>query len=304
MLADLALNRMSFRRDQAARLLDRRPLADSADLQELIRQLIPLEGLGAVGDHPDGGQILTLTAKGRNTLAVRDSEVRGAFDHAQALAREELAFLTPGHPVIAKAVELAKALEPGGTCGRLSNQDPNGLWVEVVFRITATGGRPTGQLVRHRVGRDGTVHAEYDWRLDFDCQPMPDLAIPEWIQSGLDASERQQEAELRQARDRLTAVFEQDRSDWISRRRRIFRQDKKRLVDDIQRQESWLTDNRGSESPKVARILPAREGKLLKSYEALRRLEGDLEEEVAEKEREQLVVFTEELWRGLVQGTA
>lgn len=301
-LADFILDRASLRRDQANELLEHKPLASHRDLRTFVAGAMPYLG-GTLTEHPDGGDVVSLSPRLAARMGARQSVVRGAFEPRTALAMEELDFFAFGHSLLDGLIDACIALDPGGLGAREADDVPAGLWIEFIYRITAGGVRPRGMLIRHLADENG-VHSSAELsRLDFNSRPV-DLKVPEWAPAAALTSEQLFDQELNGRRGRLLTEHEATREQELHRAARVYQFREFRLQSDISRAERWLNERAEGASQKDQRVMPARRGRLMKDRERLARIRAEYELEVERIRAQEMSIDGELVVVGMVRGTA
>lgn len=284
-LADFVLDRASLRRDDANRLLGEAPLATSRDLERYCEAVLSHSG-GTLMPHADGGQAITLSPKLSNRLHAKSNQIRGVFDPGEALAHEDLDFFAFGNELIDRLVAFPIDNDPVTATARSVGYVEGGPFVEAVYELRAETTPPIGRVIRHLVDQHGVLHSE-----EIDSPPPVgrpvDLEVPDWAQAAIAASRSHFQEQQTEMRDEVLRLNQIRAGDRVQRAERIFRYRQSRLSRSIQDQEAWLRDARISESDKVRRIIPARNGRLKKDRERLATLEAGFNDEVSEIESHQ-----------------
>ncbi len=279
LLGDFALDRASFRRDEANRVLGHAPLATAGDLESFSQGVLEHHG-GTLMPHAEGGQMISLSPRLATRLAAKGSQHRGAFQPDEALVRDDLDFFALGHPLVEKLIDLALSDDRALACVRAIPDLIGGPKVEVIYELQADTKPPRGRLLRHLVGADCVVQSEY-------LTTMPDpgrdatLEVPGWVQSGLAESQKTFRHEIDAMRSEVLAAHAEQKLEEEARAARIFRYRQTRLTHLIGQQEAWVAEARASGSTRSAKILPAREGKLRKDRDRLSALESEHQADVA-----------------------
>jgi len=277
-LADFVLDYASLRHDRANELLHERPLARWQDLEQFAEACLRYFG-GALHEHSDGGQVVTLSPNLMARIKQRSSTVRGTFDPDTALDAEELPFFAFGHPLVDRLVDLPTEVTPVATAIRISPDTPAGEWVEVYYEIHGAGIRPAGWFIRHLVGGDLAVRSSRVTSLPDTGRPAPGRQVPAWAAAAIDASARQFQADFDDARTQVQAENETARAEALNRAERIFTYRQIRITNLIEEQQAWLLDREASGSERDRRVLPARRGQLRKNQDRLASLKTEYEME-------------------------
>ena len=277
-LADFALDRASFRRDEANALLASKPMADHRDLERFVGDALVFYG-GLLTDHDEGGSAISVSPHLGARLKTRESATRGVFNPAVAMELEDLPFLAFGHHLIDAIVDLPVTVEPVTTGARRDPTAPGGVSVEVMYEIQAEGAQPSGTLIRHLVGPDLTVRSEA--MTTMPAGPADDVhaAVPDWVGPALAASRARFEEEYAAEWSHLQAEADGTRREQLARAHRIFEYRRLRLQLMIDEAQAWISEKEAHGTDRDRRILPARKGRLAKDRERLARLQADVDEQ-------------------------
>lgn len=288
LLADFALDRASFRRDEANRILGAEPMAAASDLQRFVSDALEYLG-GTLFAHPDGGYVITLSQRLRDRMAAPQFTWHGVFDPEEALIRDDLDFFALGHPFIEMLVDHVLDSRDCFTTARLSRKSSNEPALEIIYELQAGTQPPRAQLVRHTVGADLRVEIEPVQTLPV-LAPGTDASVPGWATAAIEASQESHRRELQALRQASLAEHEDLKRAAAERAVRIFEYRQVRLTKRIQDEAEWIQSARASADPKKLKILPAREGKLRKQAELLRDLEAAHQRDIAEIENREISV--------------
>lgn len=300
-LADFVLDRASLRHDKAVELLNESPLARWEDLERFAGACLRYFG-GALHDHYEGGQVVSLSPKLMARMKQRSSTLRGTFDPDAARDEEELPFFAFGHSLVDYLIDLPVDVHPVVTAMRTSPDAPTGEWIEVYYEIHGEGVRPTGWFIRHLVGPDLTVRSSRVNALPATGQPAARHHVPEWTAAAIEASGRRFEADFEEARTLIRAENEAAREEALHRADRIFTYRKVRLSALIEEQEAWILDKEASGSDRDRRVLPARRGQLKKNRDRLASLKLEHEMELESIRQRQPGASARVLAAGVVIG--
>ena len=301
-LADFVLDRASLRRDLANELLQQSVLAHWKDLEQFAARCLPYFG-GAVKDHYEGGQVVSLSPRLMTRLEKRHSTIQGTFDPEVALDREDLPFFAFGHWLADGLAELPLTVDPVTTTGRRAHDVPPGEWVEVYYEIRGEGVRPTGWFIRHLIGPDLAVRSEHIKAMPAIGEPAQGYEVPRWVGAALAASQRQFEADYEAARVKVQADNDAAWDEGVDRAERIYSYRRVRLAARIEEQETWIREKDASGSERERRVLPARRGQLAKNRERLESLRFEYEAELEKIQRRQPGASATVLAAGMVIGS-
>lgn len=277
LLADFALDRASFRRDEANRILGTAPMAAAHDLMAFTADALEYLG-GTLMPHPDGGHVITLSQRLRDRIGIQGTTWHGVFDPTEAIVRDDLDFFALGHPAVEAIIDQVLK-ERTHTTARIDPSLRGGPKLEIIYEIQAGSRRPSGRIVRHLVGDDLEVSSSaVETILTLPVGTQADL--PSWTGSALDASESLHRQQLEEIRERARVEHERQRQEEIARAERIMDYRKVRFEDRISREAEWIDEARASQDPKRLKVLPAREGKLRKDRERLVELQDAHRREV------------------------
>jgi len=300
-LADFVLDRASLRHDLATALLEQSELARWSHLEQFAARCLPYFG-GALKQHYEGGQVVSLSPRLMSRLQQRHSTIRGTFDPEIARDKEELPFLAFGHWLVDGLVELPIAVEPVTTTFRTAPDVPPGEWVEVYYEIRGEGVRPSGWFLRHLVGPDLEVRSEQIKTMPAIGATVADSQLPEWIEPALAVSRRQFETDYQEARTQVKAENDVARDEAIERAKRIFGYRRVRLAGLIEEQEAWIREKEVSGSDRDRRVLPARRGQVAKNRDRLNSLSIEHELELEDLRSRQPGASATVLAAGVVIG--
>lgn len=311
LMADLALDRASFRSSKAQEILARHSLVDHEVLRSVLEEALPLVGGGSIRDHPEVGQVFVLSPKSARQFSHGKHEIHGVFDPAVARSREELPLFSPEHPVVEAILTEARAMDPAGIGSRTCTKTPPGQWLEVVVRVRAHSKglptRPRVELLRILVpppdaeSINGTS-VEVLKAFDFDSVPIQLTTLPRWVEGALETAGEICDEQFKVYRVRFESAHLQDLKEAREVAERIHHQAMLRIRHDIERERKWIEDNASSRDPKIQQVMPARQGKLKKASERLSEQRANFDNRIADLEQDRLTVEIQELWNGLVQG--
>ena len=300
-LADFVLDRASLRRDLANELLQQSVLAHWKDLEQFAERCLPYFG-GAIKNHYEGGQVVSLSPRLMTRLQKRHSTIQGTFDPEVALDREDLPFFAFGHWLADGLAELPLTVDPVTTTGRRVHDVPPGEWVEVYYEVRGEGVRPTGWFIRHLIGPDLTVRSEHIKAMPAIGEPAQGYEVPSWVGAALAASQRQFEADYEAARVKVQADNDAARDEAVDRTKRIYSYRRVRLAALIAEQETWIREKEAFGSERERRVLPARRGQVAKNRERLESLRFEHEAELEKIQRRQPGASATVLAAGMVIG--
>jgi hypothetical protein len=273
-LADFIMDRASFRKDEADRLLGRDALARPADLEQLIRLALDYLG-GSLVDHSEGGMVINLSPRLAARIGVSKASRRGVFDPSVAVHMDEVDLFAFGHPVVDRLLAELRALPSAAVGARESNDVPPGLWIEVIWRVKAQMIVNEGILIRHLMNESGQVRSATLTEL-----PLSDRAIsftaPDWAATAIHVSQTTFDSEFAERRAELELRFRDIREDRLRRSDRIYDSRRARLRYQIEQAEEWIEARESSyTSERDLRVLPARRGLLARDRERLAQVDEE-----------------------------
>ncbi len=287
LLADFALDRASFRRDEANRILGTAPFATADDLAEFATDALDYLG-GTLMPHPDGGEVITLSQRLRDKMSLAESSWHGVFRPDEAITRDDLDFFALGHPAIERLIDQVLD-DRTHTTARLDPTLNGGAQLELIYELQASTQPPRARIVRHLVNNDLEVSSE-------GLERMPNLSggvgaeVPSWAVDAIGRSEQVHRTEIDALRSEAHEDHERLKREASNRAQRIFEYRKLRLSDRIRAESEWIEQAKASQDAKRMKILPAREGKLRKDMERLRDLEDSHQRELADIQARQIAV--------------
>ena len=273
-LADFVMDRASFRRDKADRLLGRDALARPADLEQLIRLALDYLG-GSLVDHSDGGTVINLSPRLAARIGFGKTSRRGVFDPSVAVHMDELDLFGFGHPVVDRLLAELRDLPSAAVGARESSDVPAGLWIEVLWRVKAHMIVNEGILIRHLINESGEVHSSSLTELPLSDRPIT-VVVPPWAPTAIDMSQTTFDSEFAERRAALEVRFGDIREDRLRRSDRIYDSRRARLQYQITQAEEWIAARESGEpSEKDRRVLPARRGLLARDRERLAQVDEE-----------------------------
>jgi ERCC4-related helicase len=282
LMADLALDRSSFRRDETNALLEEEPMATHSDLRQFISDALEYFG-GTLQEHDDGGQVISLSPNLTAHLELPSGQQQGVFDPQLALEREDLEFFALGNTWVDAVVKHASDESRSVATVHALPGGPSTPELEAVYEFRSTGRSSLGEIVVHRVGPDLEV-------IESDMKKMPPLGqgiridTPSWLKEASLASEKRMQAQFADFRKKVIAADESLREDDLKRNERTTAYRRHRFVDRIKEHQDWINqvERTGTEGQK--KILPARRGRLKKDQQRLERIDAE-----AERERQKIL---------------
>jgi len=282
--ADLAMDRNSFRKDEANRWLQRRPLADWSDLRDFVTEALGYFG-GRISKGSSGATVIAISPALKTDAKLKRARYEGEFDPALALVEEPEEFFAVGHEVVDGLLSLA-GVRDGRACSVVSEPElTGGPRVEIWYELLSRAGRPTGKLVAHRVG--STLDVESREVTAFPtARPRGRVDEPPgWVVDAVAASrsylERVDLAEFGSAAAEEVDHFQ---TRELRRIKRIHDHATERLRTEREQMASQIAhlEATGTESQK--KILPARRGALTKLINRTEQEQAQYEARVRELE--------------------
>ncbi len=255
---------------------------------------------GRLSEHTDGGDSISFSRNLATRLGAKQVTVQGVFDPQEALRLEDLPFLAFGHDTIDRIIEYAANQDNAPAAVQLD--DAHAGWsVEIIYAVESEGVKPSGRLVRHRVGPEGTIE-----ELDLASLPPRGDAVTapilDWIDNAIAESKTAIRATQETERQRVLAENEQKKVAEVEREERIYTYRKARLQRVIAEGQAWIDENEHSPSKGIQRVLPARRGMLQKNRERLRGLRDEYDATLEKIRETKADVQVRVIAAGLVEG--
>lgn len=286
-LGGFILDRASFRKDEANKLLKRLTLANFDDLRRFIQDALDYCG-GGLSRHNDGGDYLTLSPELAGRIQVKNTRVRGVFDPKEALEREDLDFFAFGHEHIDQIVTYVYNKEAKTGVRYLPPDAPPEVTVEIIYEYESRGHfHAKGQMVRHLVGQDLQVHSETITIMPVVGQPVTaKVDMPKWLSSAIEISQLRATEEIKQFQEKTYEEGSPERRETEDRYRRIYNHRREQLKARIERERAWIDEKTQNGTDDEKKILPARRAKLRLMEQEFQNLTIKLEQKIEELNRQ------------------
>jgi Helicase conserved C-terminal domain len=173
---DLVLDWRLFRRDEADRVLRRKPRATRHDLERFCRAAIDRFPVGGVESDDNGGLLVRVPGMLRSGRRDVEDDYRGSFDVEEALRDERMQFFAMGHPLVESILDNVGDpwWPPVGVLESDEwNSDESALLVD--YRLELHGIRPSGCLISHLVTPEGI---EPPVKVAKPTDPMLEVVLP------------------------------------------------------------------------------------------------------------------------------
>ena len=276
-MADLALDRSSFRRDQTNDLLGEEPLATHSDLRCFVSDALEHFG-GTLQKHEDGGEVISLSPKLATQLELPTGQQHGVFDPQVALEREDLDFFALGNHWVDAVVEHA-GNENRSTATVYSVPGGPGVpELEIIYEFRSSGRNPRGEVIVHRVGQELKVAESLLKKMPVFGQSAR-LECPNWLREATSASQERMRERLAIFSEEVRKADEALREEDLKRNERITAYRRQRFVDRIEEHLAWIAEVEASGTEGQKKILPARKGRLSKDQDRLDRIDAESERE-------------------------
>jgi ERCC4-related helicase len=299
--ADFMMDRSSLRNDSVNALLQRKPMASPELVREFLGDSLPEFG-GLISPHNDGGEEVLLTEQFQRKIQSPVRTLRGTFRYELAAEREDLEFLSMGHPLIRSSVRYIADIEVNGIPCRQSTDLPDGVYLEVVARVKTSGFVPEAQLVRVVSDDRKIVFAGEVSNVNLEGPPKQLTVLPDWLSDSYETLLIELRGLFSRLRNEQIERFESIRRGEEERAERYFAQIDSRLLSKIENEKSWLVENEHSVSEQIQKIYPARKGRLrafeLELEQASLKRDDRIEEILNRKPQVEL----EFLWVSVVEG--
>jgi len=274
---DLAMDRNSFRRDEANRWLKQTPMAEWTDLRDFLSEALTYFG-GRMSKDAEGHTVIAISPALKADIKLKKSRYEGEFDPTLALVDEPGDFFAMGHEVVQGLVELAKQND-SSICGAVIEPAFSEPVIEVIYQLWSRKGKPRGRLIRHRVGKELVVDSEIVETFPKKRQSARSPMLPKWVAAAtVESKDYIQRVDLACFGEESAQALEVYRKHEQSRITRIHEHVLERMTGERARLEAQIAEleERGTEKQK--KILPARKG-------TLNKLLIRIEEKQAEYER-------------------
>ena len=286
LLGDFILDRASFRKDEANKLLKRPTLAGFDDLRRFIQGALNYYG-GRLSKHSSGGFYLTLSPQLARIIQADTTSVRGVFDPKEALEWEDLDFFAFGHKHIDQIVAHAYNQE-AKTGVRCLPEAPPGVTVEIIYEYESRGPfHAKGQMVRHLIGRDLQVHSETIRVVPaMGRSARAKLDIPRWLPTAIEISHQRATEELEQFQKKIHKEGLPERREVEKRYRRVYDHRGEQLKARIEKDRAWIDEKIQYGSDDEKRVIPARKAKLRLLEQELQGLTPELDQKIKKLNRQ------------------
>jgi superfamily II DNA or RNA helicase len=273
---DFVLDWRSLQRDEAARVLGRRPRASRQDLERFCREAIARFPTGRLEPDSDGGLSVRVPGVLRRVRRGVDDEYRGSFDVQEALRDERMHFFAMGHPLVEATLDVVGDpwWRPVGVLesAEWTSEEPAFL---VDYRLELHGIRASGRLITHLVT---------------DEEVLPPLAVDEpdarlaVTLPALTADDVRRVREMSSRAARLAAmeqfeIFKEEHAGFVEqeveRLARMFDSRRGLLDDRLARNRRQIDRLESSGTEKERRILPALRGRVDADKTRLAELESE-----------------------------
>ena len=276
-MADLALDRSSFRRDQTNDLLGKEPLATHSDLRCFVSDALEHFG-GTLQKHEDGGEVISLSPRLATQLELPSGQQHGVFDPQVALEREDLDFFALGNHWVDAVVEHA-GNENRSTATVYSVPGGPALpQLEIIYEFRSSGRNPRGEVIVHRVGQELEVAESLLRKMPVFGQSVR-LECPDWLREATSTSQARMRERLATFSEEVRKADEALREEDLKRNERITVYRRQRFVDRIEEHLAWIAQVEASGTDNQKKILPARKGRLKKDQDRLDRIDTESERE-------------------------
>ena len=276
-MADLALDRSSFRRDQTNALLGEEPMATHSDLRCFVSDALEHFG-GTLQEHEDGGEVISLSPHLATQLVLPSRQQRGVFNPQVALEREDLEFFALGNHWVDAAVEHAGNENRSTATVHSVPGGPPLPQLEIIYEFRSTGRNPRGEVIVHRVGPELKVAESLLKKMPVLGQSVR-LECPDWLRDATSTSQARMREQFATFSEEVRIADEALREEDLERNERITAYRRQRFVDRIEEHLAWIVKVKVFGTEGQRRILPARRGRLEKDKNRLERIDTESERE-------------------------
>ena len=270
LLGDFALDRASFRKDLANKILQKSQLASHDELQDFLTSALRYSGGSPKAHTNESGYIITLSDGLSQKLNISNEPLRGLFDPEDALDRDDLDFFSVGHPFVkafldhTSSDDRVKATICRKTPPNL-NEDPK---LEIIFELQSKGRNSKGKLFLHKVGQDGSIE-ESEITAIPQFGDSAESEIPEWVIDARARSETKFQSTFETFREEILEADLELRDKDLSRLKRIADYRSTKLEDKKHRLSTQINELERSGDDKQKRIIPALKGQITKTEKIL-----------------------------------
>lgn len=298
---NFVMDRASFRRDIASKIVNDTRLATPADLKLHIKRAINFLG-GWLDEHNGGWQIIQLPDKLIRILKVKKKTYEGNFDPKDALKNEHLPFFAFGHSLIDAVVDMqTQAQPPVWTGSRMIEGIPTGVYLEVFYEMVTQGDPPVGRIIRHLVRNDGNLEERTVTSMPEIGREADMAETPPWLPHTIEISRRAAKVRFRSFYKEARHRHDQWKQSELNREARIFQYKRDKLIEAIELEKfRIIIFEEGTEEQK--RVVPARRGILRGLQERKEELESYYEATQQEIHNKPFSPSMKVLAAGLVQG--
>ena len=276
-MADLALDRSSFRRDQTNALLGEEPMATHSDLRCFVSDALEHFG-GTLQEHEDGGEVISLSPGLATQLELPSGQQRGVFNPQAALEREDLDFFALGYHWVDAVVEHAGNATRSTATVHSVPGGPALPQLEIIYEFRSTGRNPRGAVIVHRVGQELEVAESRLRKMPVLGQSVR-LECPDWLREATSTSQARMREQFATFSEEVRIADEALREEDLERNVKKTAYRRQRFVDRIEEHLAWIAQVEASGTVGQRRILPARRGRLAKDQDRLERIDDESERE-------------------------
>jgi hypothetical protein len=282
---DFVLDWRSLQRDEASRVLGRKPRATREDLERFCRATIDRFGsFGGVEAHSTGGLFVRVPGMLRRGRRDVEEDYRGAFEVADALRDEGMQFFAMGHPLVDSILDCVG--DPWWSPVTILESDEwrsDELAFLVDYRLELHGIRNSGCLLSYLVTESG-VSPPVDVRQPSDAAlaaqlPALSAELAERL-SGMCEEEARRVAleRFQEFTEENAALLEQE----LERLTRMF-DSRRAFVDDrVARNDRQIARLESIGSEREKRIIPALRGQIDADHKRLAEIEQERRARVEE----------------------
>lgn len=284
-LDDFILDRASFRKDEANKLLERPTLASFDDLRRFIQSSLNYYG-GRLSKHNNGGCYLTLSPKLAHIIQADTTSVRGVFDPKEALEWEDLDFFAFGHKHIDQIVEHVYNQE-AKTGVRCLPEAPPGVTAEIIYEYESRGPfHAKGQMFRHLIGQNLQVDSKRITIVPAVGRSVrAKVDMPKWLPTAIEISRQRAMEEITQFQEKIYKERLPERREVEERYRRAFIHRGEQLKARIEKERDWIDEKTQYGSDDEKRVIPARRAKLRLLEQDLQDITPQLEQKIEKLNR-------------------
>jgi hypothetical protein len=273
---DFVLDWRSLQRDEAVRMLGRKPRATREDMERFCRAAIGRFPVGGVDAASDGGLFIRVPGMLRDGQKNVEEDYRGSFDVQEALGDERMQFFAMGHPLVEAILDNVGDpwwLPVGALESAEWKSEEPALLVD--YRLELHGIRDSGCLISHLVTNEGIAPAvdviePTESMLEVRLQTLPPDLLHQFEETSKETARREALARFEEYKAEHAGFVEQE----IARLMRMFDSRRGLLDDRVARNKRQIDQLERFGTERQKGILPALRGQIDADQARLAEIEG------------------------------